>query len=204
MTARGWAAEDIKALEEILPADTMLYVSFKNPGDQAAFRASAAYRIAQGPEMKAFLANIEDELRVLHARYAAEIPVDIGLIEEALSDELSFAFTGLRQADEYSPPEPGIVISTVFQRAPEDAEQALLAALNAASGGAVGDAQPAFEHQGASVKSIPMPEGTLFYTFLGKRLIAASAEVDMRAMLDLAQAPGRSLSQDATFKKTMS
>jgi len=202
--ASGSAAEDINALEKILPADTMLYVSFKNPGEQVAFHESAIYKIAQEPEMKAFLANVEDELRGLHARHAAELPVDIGLIEEALGDEISFAFTGLRQADESSPPQPGIIISTVFQRAPEDAEQALLAALRAASGGAVGDAQPAFDHQGVSVKSVGTPDVTFYYTFLGKRLIAASAEADLRAMLDLAQAAGRSLAEDAMFKKTMS
>jgi len=202
--ASGSAAEDINALEKILPADTMLYVSFKNPGEQVAFHESAIYKIAQEPEMKAFLANVEDELRGLHARHAAEVPVDIGLIEEALGDEISFAFTGLRQADESSPPQPGIIISTVFQRAPEDAEQALLAGLRAASGGAVGDAQPAFDHQGVSVKSVGTPDVTFYYTFLGKRLIAASAEADLRAMLDLAQAAGRSLAEDAMFKKTMS
>ncbi len=168
----------------------------------ASFRLSAMRKIAQEPEMKVFLDHVENELERVHQQYASQLPVDLGVVQELLRHELSFAFTGVRALEE-GPEVPGVVISSVLDVPPAEAEQVVLDALGALFGVEFAPAE-AFNHGGAAVKSVALPGGPpIYYTFLGNRAILASTDADLRAAVDLARGTAPSLADAPAFKKVM-
>jgi len=196
------AAQEVGSLAELLPEHTLLYVSIRNPSGQESFRDSALGRITREPEMRAFLESTGQELARLLDAQAPQLPVDPRLIQELLRGEVSVAFTGLQVA-EAGAPVPGVVLSVVFQRPAREAEEMWLAALRRAAGGQFGDPAPAFEHEGATVKALAVPDGRLLYAFVGQRLLATMGEADMRAMLNRAAGKGPPPAEGGKFQKVM-
>jgi len=186
----------------MLPEDTLVYVSIRNPSGSSAFEQSALGKIAREPEMKAFLEDVRRECARLLTVHGRELPLDAKFIEEVLSDELTLAFSGMQMGAEGAP-EPGLVITCNFRSPPAEAEEMLQKALLRLSEGAMQDAQPAFEHRGTAVKLMPARQGGLFYAFLGQRLLITLGPSAMRGVLDRAAGEGASLADSARFKKVM-
>ena len=197
--ARASAAQAVKAPEDLHPPGTMFFLSVKNPQGSAALRDSALHKIASEPEMKAFIAHVQDTCRSLLEAYGDEIPVDLELAAEVLGHEFSVAFTGMRFTEDEMPV-PGIMISCVFDRERKEFEAALERTLAGAFGPQMLESRVVQEHRGAQIKAMGPPNNALYYTFVGRRMIAASQPADLRTALDLATGEGEPLSAQATFK----
>ncbi len=177
----------------------MFFLSVKNPEGSAALRDSALHKIASEPEMKAFIAHVQDVCRSLLEAYGDEMPVDFEFAAEILGHEFSVAYTGMHMTERMMPV-PGIMISCTFDRERKEFEAALEQMLAGAFGPQMLESRVAQEHRGAQIKAMGPPDNALYYTFVGKRMIAASQPADLRMALDLAAGEGEPLSAQATFK----
>ncbi len=191
-------AQDAASFEDMLPATTVFTLTLKNPSSQPAYLDSAFHKIAQQPEMKAFDEHVKAEVGRLLQVYQRQIPFDVGLVLDLLQGEVSVAFTGLGMGEQG--PEPGIVISIVSPKGPEDAERMLLAAIRMALHGAQPAVQPGFDHDGQNVKAIALPMGKLYATRVGDRLVAAYGKSTMLQVLTFAKTKVGTLSTQPTFK----
>ncbi|MDP6107583.1 MAG: hypothetical protein QGI33_04020, partial [Candidatus Brocadiia bacterium] len=194
-----WLDTRIPVPEDLHLAGTMFFLSVKNPRDSAAYRESALHKIASEPEMKAFIEHGQDTCRLLLEVYGDEIPADLEFITEALSREFSVAYTRLRFT-EAGEPVPGILISALLKREPAEAEAALAEALTGTFGPQMLESRVVQEHGGAEIKAMGSPDDALYYTFVDRRMIAASLPTDLRTALNLAAGQGEPLSAQATFK----
>ena len=193
-------AQDAPPFEQLLPGNTIVALTLKNPSKQQAYRESAVFKISQEPQMKAFCEHMKAEVKRLLDVYGREVPVDLGVVQQLLEGEVSLAFTGLAMGEQG--PEPGIVISLVSPKGPDEAERLLLAALKMALRGMQPTVQPGFEHKGKAVKAIMLPMGAFYTVRLGDRVIATYGKTNCQQAIDLAGGGVGSLAEDPTFKKS--
>ena len=198
LTAGAALAQEQVAFEGLLPARTLVCLRLRNPSDQPGFTQSALHKIGQEPEMKAFVEHVKEVYRELQVTYQPMAPFDLTIVEQLLQGEVSLAFTGLNLGEQG--PQPGFVASVKSPMSAERLEAALLSILRLALQGAEVAPQPAPEHKGYAVKSVPLPFGPLCYTFIRDRLVAALGQDALRAALDQLDAPEGSLAGSACFQ----
>lgn len=194
---RPAAAKERPGIETFLPSTTLACLSLKCPGQQPAFLESALHKIAQEPEMKAFLSHVGIEARRLLIEHAKQVPLHT--ILDLLRGELAVAFTGMTDGEHG--PLPGIMVSVASPKGAEDAVRLLHSVMHVAFGGRMPPVEPAAEHRGLAVKSFAVPLGQAYYACTGDRLILTLGRPALEASLDLAGAPERSLASHPAFKK---
>ena len=198
LTSGPVLAQQEVAIEDLLPARTLICLRLRNPSGLPGFTESALYKVGQEPEMKAFVAHFKEVWQQVKVAYQPMVPLDLTIAEELLQGEVSVAFTGLSLGE--AGPQPGLVASVKCPMSAERLEAALLTILRLALGGAEVAPQPAPEHKGYAIKSIPMPGGLLCYTFVGDRLVATIGQSTLQAALDQPEAREGALAANAAFQ----
>ena len=196
------ASEEIGGVEKLLPRDALFCLSWKNPRKEPAFVESAICKIAREQEMDAFLVHVKSVYMLFREAFRAQMPIAPELVEELLRNELSFAVTGIAE-NEYGLTEPGLVISGVFERPPDEVEQALLDAVRIMAPGTIEEPQQAFDYGAVSVKSLALPELRLYYCFMGQRMVAWTSKDDVQEALRIAEGSGDSLADSPYYKKVI-
>ena len=195
--ALGAQGRDVQPFHELLPPDTMFYLSWQNPGGTRAWRNSALYKIGKEPEMQRFIDHLSEQYSRLRRSFESRMSADIEPLEEALRHRLSVGLVSGAGKP------PTVMVSAVLESPPEASEKHLLDALRGLSGPGFGGVRSAFRHRGYEVTQVRRPGAPIYYTFMGKRLLAGTSSADVRTALDLAAGQGESLAMKDTFRKCL-